>query len=450
MEIQALKLWKQSDSSSSSNYNSNRLQKEYKSNSHSLSKEGEKSDLTPIIQNKTSSITNTKNLKKEKIGKKNNLKNLGLANIKGVVPQKILKLNNRAISFKRSPLLMKNILYKNVFINNFRPLLINNFSQGFPKNKRKINKNQEKSNLNNTQDFKVKPASIFETYKNYQKKFFSSTFSFNSSINTNYNNKYFSVDMQNITDKYTSMSNASLNNTNVKFNQKNKQEMNSKIKLVKRPQRSVSNLLKQKDQDKIPMVINAPISFVKNFKSNSEKKRDERNSNALLKLRNIIDKNWRKRLEYVKEFFIINQINNDDYFSNVSLENFAHFVHDNIDDDTNMMKGLIETRIPMRQIINKGIKYKNYSTRKMVKSNSMPVIKIGQGANIESHIRNRYKKRSTLIYNIINLKKKDKILDINNDINDKYQISEEGREKKNEIHAKIIEYKDFKLCSQYY
>jgi hypothetical protein len=99
-----------------------------------------------------------------------------------------------------------------------------NNSQSFPKNKRQININKEKRNLNNTQDMIIKPISIFVKYKNYQKKFFSSTFSLNSSINNNPNinnsNKYFSVDMKNKNDKYTSMSNTSLNNTNVNFNKK--------------------------------------------------------------------------------------------------------------------------------------------------------------------------------------------------------------------------------------
>ena len=206
------------------------------------------------------------------------------------------------------------------------------------------------------------------------------------------------------------MSNTSLNNTNVNFNKKNKKEEKNKMKLVKKPPRSVSNLLKQKDQDKIPMVLNSPITFIKNFKSNSEKERDEKNSNALLKLRNILDKNWDKRLEYVKEFFVLNQINDDEYYNNIMLENFAHFVHDNIDNDTNMMKGIIETRIPMKQIINKGIKYKNYSMRKLVKSNSMPAIKNSPGENIESNLRNRYKKMSILINNFARFRGKEKSL----------------------------------------
>ena len=236
------------------------------------------------------------------------------------------------------------------------------------------------------------------------------------------------------------MSNSSLNNTNVKFNPKNKQETDNNIKLLKKTPRSVSNLLKQKSQDKIPMVINAPISFFKNFKSYSEKERDEKNSEALLKLRNMLDKNWDKRFEYIKEFFVLNQINDEECYNNICLENFAHFIHDNIDNDTNVMKGIIETRIPMKQIIYKGIKFKNYSTRKMVKANSMPAIKNNPGDNIESYLRSKLKKMSTLVNNIVRLKKKENSLNVNN--NNKYQLSEEGKDNKI-INSKIIEYRNF-------
>ena len=449
MEILPLKLWKQGNTSVSSN--TNRVQKEEKSISHSPSGENDLfNNIQNINKNKRTSNSNTNtninNLINEKIGKKFNSKNFGSPEIKQIVPQKILQLNNRAISNKDSPLIAKNLLYKNVFINNFRPLLFFNHSQYSPKNKRQLNKIQEKNNLDHTQDIIIKPISIFETYKNYQKKFFSSTFSLDSNINLkNINNiKYLSSDMKNMNDKYTSMSNTSLNNANIKSNERNLKEVNNKIKLVKKAPRSVSNLLNQKDQDKIPMVINSPVTFIKNFKSNSEKERDEKNSTALLKLRNVIDKFWDKRIELTKEFFVMNKINDDEYYTNVSLENFAHFVHDNIDNDTNMLKGLIETRIPMKQIIKKGIKYINYSTRKMVKSNSMPVIKNNEENNIEANLRNKYKKMSTLLNNFGRFRIKEKTLSINKNNNkDKYQISEEGKDKKYKKNAKINEYRKF-------
>ena len=94
MEIQPLKLWKQGDTSISSNYNSNRLQKEDKSNSHSLSKESEINTLAQNInKNKNPIIPNSKKLINEKIGKKDNSENLESTEVKQIkqaVPQKIL------------------------------------------------------------------------------------------------------------------------------------------------------------------------------------------------------------------------------------------------------------------------------------------------------------------------------------------------------------------------
>ena len=438
MDNHPLKLWKQGETNNSSN--SNLIKKEDIHNSPSPSKESElKASVQNIDKNKQSSNTNTKNLISIKIGQKYNSKNLDSSEIKQRIPQTILKLTNTVTSFKNSHLLEKNLLSRNAFINNFRPLLLYN-NQNFPKNKRKTNQNKEKSDLDNTH----KPNTFFETYKNYQKKFFSSTVSLNSSINYNQNKNCLSADTNNMNDKCTSMSNTSLNNTKNKFIKRKKPENYQRIKLSKNPPRSISNLLNQKDLDKIPMVLNAPITFVKNFKSNSEKERDEKNSTALLKLRNILDKNWEKRIDITKEFFIINQIKDDNYYNNVSLDNFANFIHDNIDNDTNMMKGVIETRIPMKEIINKGIKYINYSTRKIVKSNSMPAIKKNSVDYIEPNIRNKYKKMSFLINHLSRFRPKEKTLSlIKKSNNDKYQISEEGEEKKNIINEKRIEFRKF-------
>ena len=77
-----------------------------------------------------------------------------------------------------------------------------------------------------------------------------------------------------------------------------------------------------------------------------------------------------------------------------------------------MMKGIIETRIPMKEIINKGIKYINYSTRKIVKSNSMPAIKKNNVDYIEPNIRNKYKKMSFLINHLSRFRPKEKTLSL--------------------------------------
>ena len=154
-----------------------------------------------------------------------------------------------------------------------------------------------------------------------------------------------------------------------------------------------------------------------------------------------MDKNWENRLNIIKEFFVVHQINDDEYYNINYLENFAHFVYDNIDNDTNMMKGIIETRIPMKEIINKGIKYKKDTMNKLKKSNSMPSVKDNNTGKIESNY--LMKKMSTLTNNFSFLKGKNKILLLNENNNDKYQISEEGKNEKKEMKDKIIEFRKF-------
>ena len=418
MKIHPLQLWY--PGYNIKNFNNKNNHNGDKSNPNSLSKD---SEMNTLIQNLPQN-NRTINLNPNKLNKEKNQKRQIIT--KKIFPRKSFELNKNSISLKQSPLLIKNTLYKNAFINNFRPIISLNKTQSFPKNKRQLNKNKEKSNSKSidTKDINTKPKSIFEVYKNYQKNFFSSTFNHT-----------------NMSGSYTLIPN---NTNNVLHYNKIIMGSNKTIKLIKRPPRAISNLLVKKDLDRIPMVINSPVSFVKNFKSNSEKERDEKNSTALLKLRNILDKNWNRRLELVKEFFIINQINDEEYYSNVHLENFAHFFYDNINNDTNMMKGIIETRIPMKQIIMKGIKFKNYSMRKLVKSNTMPVFNNKRNRKTGTQIRNKFKNMSILINHFIRIGRKKSTIELNkNDINDKYQISEEGKEDKKRNNAKIIEFKNF-------
>ena len=444
MKIHSLKLWRFGDNTMSSNLKTNGLiQIDKKTNSftqfneNELNNKKQNTNKNKVIS-KINGNTNTNNYISFKIAKKINY-----------IPQKILKLSNkRPIGLRKSSALEKNKLYKKAFIDNFKPLLLLN-NQNNQKNKRQINKNKEKANTVNIDDNNyMRPNTFFETYKNYQKQFFSSAFnpnitnynnhSFNNrnNINNDKNINYHSADKNN---KYTSMLNASLNKTSVKSNKRNKNVVMNKLNLLNQP-RSVKNLLNQKNQDKIPIILNAPVTFVKNFKSNSEKERDERNSAALLKLRNFLDKNWDKRLDYVKEFFVLNQINDNDYYNDISLENFAHFIRDNIDKDTNMLKGIIETRIPMKQIIKKGINFKTYSMRKLEKSNTMPSFK---NIQIDKFRQNLTKKKSLFVNNFAFFGRKKKLLALNDENNDKYQISEEGKEIKDTVRNKVIQFKKF-------
>jgi hypothetical protein len=441
MEIRSIKIRNQENNTLTRN-NKKHIHKEEKTLSYSPLNPSKEKESHTLVQNsnkkKANINTNTRQYNNTNIKKSNSTKN----NL--IVPQKILKLRKNPKKLKKSSQLINNRIYKDVFINNFRPILYYN-NQIVPKNKRQKNKNKtNNSELSNTQEIIEKTTSIFDSYKKYQKHFFSSTLNYfnTNNINNNINKNLFSLDPN---EKYTTMqnsnSNSNFNKTKIEFNPINKNKINNKIKLTKRPPRSVSNLLKQKDQDKIPIIINAPVTFIKNFKSNSERERDEKNSTALLKLKNFLDKHWDNRIELVKEFFVLNQINEDEYYKNISLENFANFIRENIDNDTNMMKGDIETRIPMRKIIDKGIKFKNYSMKKMNKSNSIPSINKTKDSIDESNIID--KRMSFLINNLGFFKGKNKLSFLNENINDKYQISEEGKDDKIRMREKILEVRKF-------
>ena len=383
---------------------------------------------------KSSSFSHLKN-SDSNIQKENsnriNIKNISTEINQLNLQKKIIKFNNKPISLKKSGSIGNNLLYSHAFINNFKPLLLINNEKN-QKNRRQANKNKDKLSKDKTKEINTKQNSVFQEYKNYQKKFFSSTNNFKiNSLDIN----YLSDDLNN---KFNSTLNSSLNKTSVRLKSRNKK---NNFKLLKKMQRCISNIINRKDLDNIPLIINSPVTFIKNFKSYSEKERDEKNSIALLKLRNVLDKNWENRLEYVKEFFIINQINDNEYYNNKYLENFAHFIHDNIDKDTNMMKGIIETRIPMKEIINKGIEYKNYSVKILIKSKSMPTFKENNKFRLKSNLLN--KKVSSLLKNVSFLRKKIKKLSLSENNNDKYQISEEGKNEKRAMKDKIIKYRKF-------
>ena len=105
------------------------------------------------------------------------------------------------------------------------------------------------------------------------------------------------------------------------------------------------------------------------------------------------------------------------------------------------MKGIIETRIPMKEIIKKGIKFKNYSVKKLIKSNTMPIFNEKNKLRLKSNLLN--KKVSSLLKNVSFLRKKTKKLSLSENINDKYQISEEGKDDKIRMREKILEVRKF-------
>ena len=323
----------------------------------------------PIMTNKQEQKINDEH----KIKKNDNTKNKKYNIFKHIVPQKILNINAKPIKIlKRKNISQNNIKsYENSLLDKLQLIITNSNNKNMKRNKSiDINQKNSKTKIDLTQ--LKKKHFIFENYKDYQKEFFSSTYNLKpkkfSTIDFNRNESF-------------NLLNPNHYKTNINFKKKikNKTHLINSKNYFSRP---ISNILKRKNHGEIPIFLNEPVTFVKNYKSNSEKERDEKNSRALLKLRDFLDIYWDKRHELITEFFSTYQINEDEYYTLKNLENFAHYIYDNINDNTNITKGIIETRMPMKEIIDKGIQYKNYSLKKLNNSKSMPIINDSEKLNL--------------------------------------------------------------------
>ena len=385
--------------------------------------------------------------KKYESKKTDNLENNENQQINQVVPQKILKFNKKSLTLKKKMLNEKNInIYQNTLLDKLQ-LIITNNKHSRNKIIKKVNNAEVQINL--PPETNQNHNSLFDNYREYQKEFFSSSYNLNI-----YNHKK--------KDEFTQIKSPSITPIyhQVNKNKKNIFNTNSHNSFNSRP---ISNILQRKYHGDLPIFLNSPVTFIKNFKSNSEKERDEKNSHALLRLRDFLDIYWDKRIELVTEFFSTYQINGDEYYTLKNLENFAHYVYDNINDNTNVTKGIIETRIPMKEIIDKGIQYKNYSLKKLKISKSLPEInkkKINikkrnlTGYNWYKPQQSKNRNKSSNYLSDVNFRKsrtfgKIDVTNMNdcfyneNYINNDYQISDNETNQKINLNEKIEKYKKF-------
>ena len=195
------------------------------------------------------------------------------------------------------------------------------------KNYKKIEKLEE--------SHKIPKEKLFKEYKNYQKSMFGTGFVNDPKTSSLYGNGYY---------------------TNISKKMKHSY--------------STSNILDKKNSGDFPLLLNAPITYIKKFSSYSEKERNEKNILALLKLKHFLNMYWKQRKEIVKEFFNKYNLNDPLLFKDINLDHFANYVNDNISDDNDISENNcdIETRLPMIDIINKGIKYKPYLNMKKNKN----------------------------------------------------------------------------------
>lgn len=129
---------------------------------------------------------------------------------------------------------------------------------------------------------------------------------------------------------------------------------------------STSHILDKKNTGDFPLLLSTPSSYVKKYSSYSEKERDEKNILSLLKLKYFLNIYWKERKEIIKEFFDKFNMNEPLFYKDNHLDNFANYINDNVSNDVNFNNNYcnIETRLPMIDIISKGIKYKSYSNIK--------------------------------------------------------------------------------------
>jgi hypothetical protein len=149
---------------------------------------------------------------------------------------------------------------------------------------------------------------------------------------------------------------------------------------------STSNILDKKNSGDFPLLLSTPISYIKKFSSFSEKERNEKNFLALLRLKHFLSMFWKKRKEIVKEFFNKFNIKETFFYKVNNLDNLANYINDNINDDNdlNQNNSNIETRLPMIEIILKGIKYKSYLNIKKNDSKEEKKIKLKKNKNLST------------------------------------------------------------------
>ena len=141
--------------------------------------------------------------------------------------------------------------------------------------------------------------------------------------------------------------------------------------LSKRPKQSysMSHILDKRNLGSIPFTINSPLNIDKKFISFSQKERNERNVITLIKLKHYLKLYWNKRKDIITEFFQRNKIYDKSFYEEKNLYNFANYINDNVFDDEKGTKCKIETRVPMVNIIMKGINYKPIFILKKLENN---------------------------------------------------------------------------------
>ena len=135
----------------------------------------------------------------------------------------------------------------------------------------------------------------------------------------------------------------------------NKDNIDNELKIKKKffnsPSNSMTYILKKSKDNDLPIVYPSSISFCKNYKSQSEKERNDKNTNSLIKINYFLENHWDKRYEIVNDFFNQNNIFDERYYNKEFFDNFSNYIKYNFDN--------INCKKSIKEIIDEGIKYNN-------------------------------------------------------------------------------------------
>lgn len=311
---------------------SNNFHKNKEENSKSKSKEKEKE--IDIEKEKEKSIDIEKDKDKEQETEKNKIliesRSIGISNTKLPVTNIILDnkfLNKTGIKEVKKKVESDVALYQDFIIDGYKNALVNSKKNIIERLGDCVEKKFRIIELNkNKKNEKFSKSKIFKQYQKYQKVMMATGFINPPKSNQEYDRRYYTGLTKKMKHSY-----------------------------------STSHILDKRTLGDFPLLLSTPSSYEKKFSSFSEKERNEKNILALLKLKHFLNLYWKQRRELVKEFFDKYNINELYLYQENYLDNFAHYVNDHVNNGNNLNENLcdIETRLPMIDIIVKGVKYKS-------------------------------------------------------------------------------------------
>ena len=119
------------------------------------------------------------------------------------------------------------------------------------------------------------------------------------------------------------------NNSN--YNKFNNYNHNNKNKIKKRMKNcELTNYLKRKEIDNIPLVFPLYLSFNNKFESHSQRERVDKNLDKLICIKTHLSRNPKNKYKLIKEFMITNGIKEEKYFKLSNMMKFENYLKEPI------------------------------------------------------------------------------------------------------------------------